>query len=85
LEQFEDNLAALYLALSSRHVDELDKLTAPRLNLPFHFIDMNASAFGNSGTFINRVEARLIPWLRKTRRTAFSFEVGKCYSRTPWS
>jgi aryl-alcohol dehydrogenase-like predicted oxidoreductase len=37
LQQFEDNLAALGLELSSRHVDELDKLTAPRLDFPFSF------------------------------------------------
>lgn len=60
LKQLGDNLAALDLELSSRHVDELNKVTAPRLNFPFHFLE-NVSAFGSSGTFINGVEAPASP------------------------
>jgi len=70
LKQFEDNLAALDLELSSRHVDELDKLTAPRLNFPFHFLD-NAPAFGSSGTVINGVEAPPNPMAPQNEKDRF--------------
>jgi hypothetical protein len=70
LKQFEVNLAALDLELSSRHVDELDKLTAPRLNFLFHFLE-NALAFGSSGTVINGVEAPPNPMAPQNERDRF--------------
>jgi len=70
LKQFEDNLAALDLELSSRHVAELDKVTAPRLNFPFHFLE-NVSAFGSSGTFIDGVEAPASPMAPQNEKDRF--------------
>jgi hypothetical protein len=70
VKQFEDNLAALDVELSSRHVDELDKLTAPRLNFPFHFLE-NAFAFGSSGTVINGVEAPPNPMAPQNEKDRF--------------
>jgi aryl-alcohol dehydrogenase-like predicted oxidoreductase len=71
LKHFEDNLAALDLELSVRHVDELDKLTAPRLNFPFHFLDKNVAAFGSSGTVINGVEAPPNPMAPQNEKDRF--------------
>ena len=71
VKQFEDNLAALDLELSSRHVDELDKLTAPRLNFPFHFLERNALAFGSSGTVINGIEAPPNPMAPQNEKDHF--------------
>jgi aryl-alcohol dehydrogenase-like predicted oxidoreductase len=69
--QFKDNLAALDVELSSRHVEELDTLTAPRLNVPFQFLEKNAPAFGSSGTVINGVEAPPNPMAPQNEKDHF--------------
>jgi hypothetical protein len=71
LKQFEDNLAALDVELSSHHLDELDTLTTPRLNVPFHFLERNAPAFGSSGTVINGVEAPPNPMAPQNEKDHF--------------
>jgi aryl-alcohol dehydrogenase-like predicted oxidoreductase len=70
MKHLEDNLAALDLELSSTQMDELDKLTAPRLNFPFHFLE-RAPAFGSSGTIINGVEAPANPLAPKSEEDRF--------------
>jgi aryl-alcohol dehydrogenase-like predicted oxidoreductase len=60
MSQFEDNLAALDLKLSSEQTKALNELTAPKLNFPHNFL-AGAPGFGSSGTTINGVEAPVNP------------------------
>jgi hypothetical protein len=48
----------------------LKKLTAPRLNFPFHFLD-SAVAFGSSGTVINGVAAPVNPMAPQNENDRF--------------
>jgi aryl-alcohol dehydrogenase-like predicted oxidoreductase len=52
LQQLDDNLAALDVALSPEHVARLDALSTPRLNFPADFL-ANGAAFYHGGTTIN--------------------------------
>jgi aryl-alcohol dehydrogenase-like predicted oxidoreductase len=60
LQQLEDNLAALELALSPQQTAQLDEVTAPHLNFPFDFVK-HAAGFSSSGTTINGVQAPTNP------------------------
>jgi aryl-alcohol dehydrogenase-like predicted oxidoreductase len=60
LQQLEDNLAALELALSPQQTAQLDEVTAPHLNFPFDFVK-HAAGFSSSGTMINGVQAPVNP------------------------
>ena len=52
LDQLDQNLAALDLALTPAHVVSLDRLSAPTLNFPAAFMHM-ATMFSQGGTTVN--------------------------------
>jgi aryl-alcohol dehydrogenase-like predicted oxidoreductase len=52
LDQLEQNLAALDVALTPAHVASLDRLSAPTLNFPAAFMHM-ATMFSQGGTTVN--------------------------------
>lgn len=59
LQQLDDNLAALDVALSPDHESRLDALSTPRLDFPADFL-ANGAAFYHGGTTINGRSAP--PW-----------------------
>src|SRR3954468_13697255 len=60
MDQLEQNLAALDVALTPAHVASLDRLSAPTLNFPAAFMHM-ATMFSQGGTTINGEAATVWP------------------------
>lgn len=60
LEQLEDNLAAVDVALTQAHLDQLDGLSKPRLNFPAEFLS-RVGPFVQGGTTINGRSAQIWP------------------------
>lgn len=65
IEQLEDNLGALNVTLSPKHLERLDAISKPKLNFPADFLD-RAAMFGAGGTTINGVSSPANPLAPKT-------------------
>jgi hypothetical protein len=60
MKQLDSNLAALDLPLSTDHIERLDKLSEPKLNVPAQIMRI-APNFSNAGATVNGVESTLLP------------------------
>jgi aryl-alcohol dehydrogenase-like predicted oxidoreductase len=65
LEQLEQNLAALDLALDPAHIASLDRVSEPTLNFPAAFLKMAAS-FMHGGATVNGEPSELAPFMPKS-------------------
>jgi aryl-alcohol dehydrogenase-like predicted oxidoreductase len=59
--QFDSNLAALDLPLSTDHIERLDNLSAPKLNFPAQYMN-RAPSFSHAGATVNGIESTLLPF-----------------------
>ena len=65
LDQLEQNLAALDLALTADQVGRLDKLSKPALGFPMQFLNV-ASTFSQGGTTVNGEKSAVWPLAPKS-------------------
>ena len=65
MEQLDQNLAALDLALGADHIARLDKLSKPALGFPMQFLNV-ASTFSQGGTTVNGEKATVWPLAPKS-------------------
>ena len=65
LDQLEQNLAALDVALTPADIAALEKLSAPTLNFPFNFLK-SAAMFMHAGATVNGETSTVWPLLPKT-------------------
>jgi hypothetical protein len=71
MKQLDANLAALDLPLSRDHIERLDKLSEPKLNLPAQVLKI-APNLSNAGAMVNGMESTLMPLLQRTSKTITS-------------
>ena len=55
MAQLEDNVGALDVKLSPKHLDRLDALTTPQLSFPMPFLARMAAKIHQGGTTVNGV------------------------------
>ncbi len=74
MEQLNDNLGALNLALSADQIKELDKVSQPKLDFPADFIK-NSGPFRSAETTINGETIGVSPMAPKTDAERFDPKV----------